>query len=515
MQTRKNYLPIILIALAVILLAAIAGTILLAGGVLAAIIPVRSSTPVAPIEATVAVEPDLYPSSDVFEIPVSEVSVAIGVGSPIPVDVVVAGEWPNLCAQLAQVNANITGQQISIALLANPVDPACLPGNQGLPFSVSIPLNMSGMPQGSYTVSANGLQTSFDWPPVSEPQSSTPPPLRLAFIGSDGNVWVVDLPENTPRVVTNDGTSMEVTPSNVAYKEPRLSSDGRLVAYRREAGIPQGDGMSIEYSLWVADLTSGETYEIYDQNPSGYNWKPGSHLLAYITALGEQYFNMPGDGPDSTYATHIMGYDADSRETSELVAPERGYALYNPVWSPDGRFLSFDEVMYYEGRGPFAYYDFASGDYIAWEQPLGIYSWSPDGEALAYDNLTYTATGDEYIFIRSRQNGAVSEFSPTFDPGYAAQPTFSPQGDKIAYLAELNGVDRQRYTLYVQGFPQGEPSALGEFENPYLLNWSPDGTRLILSSGPYNAQWITMVDLLTGEITPLHIGMQPSVSSVP
>jgi len=36
-------------------------------------------------------------------IPLQDAQVEIGIGSPMPVEVVLAGEWPNLCSQLAQV----------------------------------------------------------------------------------------------------------------------------------------------------------------------------------------------------------------------------------------------------------------------------------------------------------------------------------------------------------------------------------------------------------------------------
>lgn len=273
--------------------------------------------------------------------------------------------------------------------------------------------------------------------------------------------------------------------------------------------------MSMDFGLWVVDLTTKIAEEVYALSPAGFSWKPGSHLLAYVPELEGQYFTIRGNTPDPAYAKGIMGYDADSGETSELVSPERGLALAGPNWSPDARFLGFDELLYYEGRGPFAYFNFTDGTYTPWEQPLGVYSWSPDGEVLAYDNLTYTPTGDERIFIRSRQNGMVSKFSPDSLQGYAILPAFSPQGDKIAYLVNSGEPDSQRFTLYVQPYPQGEPVALGEFENVYLLEWSPDGTRLYFSSGNWGEQWIAEVNLLTGEWVEFSQGMQPDISSIP
>jgi len=338
----------------------------------------------------------------------------------------------------------------------------------------------------------------------------------MAYLSSDGNVWMQDLPDGQPRQVTNDGSDPRTFDlPNVSYDQPLISSDGTLLAYRRGASELYGSGIITDYGLWVTNLATGENIEVYDQSPVGYSWKPNSHLLAYASELDEAYFPMRGTQPDAAYATSIMGYDADTGITTELVKPERGFAIVRPAWSPDGRFISFDEVVYYEGRGPFAYYDFNTNNYIHWNEALGIYSWSLDGESLAYDNMTYTATGDESIFIRSRQTGEISEFSMNYNPGYAMMPVFSPQGDRIAYLVSFNDPDAQQFSLYTQPYPQGEAVALGEFDNVYLLNWSPDGTRLILSSGPYPEQSITEVNLLTGESSVKAKGMQPSISLIP
>ena len=68
--------------------------------------------------------------------------------------------------------------------------------------------------------------------------------------------------------------------------------------------------------------------------------------------------SLPAAKSDAALATGISAIDLDTGETSLLVEPENGYTLILPTWSPDGRFISFDELIYMEGRGPFAYYDF-------------------------------------------------------------------------------------------------------------------------------------------------------------
>ncbi len=96
-------------------------------------------------------------------IQITDAQVQIGVGSPIPVEVVASGTMPDLCAQVAQVEQRLSGTRIEIEILANPADPNCPPDPVGIPFRIAVPLNMVQMPLGAYTVVVNGVETSFEW----------------------------------------------------------------------------------------------------------------------------------------------------------------------------------------------------------------------------------------------------------------------------------------------------------------------------------------------------------------
>ena len=97
---------------------------------------------------------------------VNDVQVEVGVGSPIPVDILVSGEWPDSCAQLAQSRFVRNGAEIELTLLATPADPDCPPDYLGLLFRIAYPLNAVELPQGIYTVTVNEVSTSFEWTAV-------------------------------------------------------------------------------------------------------------------------------------------------------------------------------------------------------------------------------------------------------------------------------------------------------------------------------------------------------------
>ena len=467
--------------------------------------------------------PDLQP------IHVKALTIEIGIcnsqscQSPIPVEAatqrvaVVSGDWPELCAQLAQINQQVSGNQFTIELLASAPQPDCPPDFVGLSFRLAIPLNMVEMEPGSYRVVVNDFETSFEWAPgkAGSPGAPEGAAYTLAYLGPDGNLWAMEVngvEAVTARQITTDGTPPYTDGASVTYFGPRLSSDGTLLAVRRDAGTPVESGMQFETGLWVANLTSGELTQVIEGTPAGFDWKPGTHLLAYGDGVDEAYFTTRGQH-DPNLANGIQGYDYDSGETVTLVEPERGYALYGPQWSPDGRFLAFTEVAYYEGSGLVAFYDFEAQEYFAWDEPLGNVDWSPDSAQLAYDRLTYAPNGEERIFLNSRTGGAERQVSSDYaDAGYSFLPVFSPDGSQLAYFDSLGGPEGQFYTLMVQDLSgQAEARPLGEFEGVWDMAWSPDGSQLIFSAGPWDQQQIYAVDAADSSLTVLTAGSQPAL----
>lgn len=106
---------------------------------------------------------EAIPGSGYQLVEVDQVEVTVGVGSPIPVEVVVSGAWPDLCAQIAEVRNRMDGFKIDITVLASTVDP-CPPDHLGLPFRFAIPLNIVEMQAGTYTIAVNGRSTIFTLP---------------------------------------------------------------------------------------------------------------------------------------------------------------------------------------------------------------------------------------------------------------------------------------------------------------------------------------------------------------
>src|SRR6185503_8902339 len=74
--------------------------------------------PTPQVEEIPAVEsqPELQP------VHVEHVEVQVGVGSPLPVEIVVSGLWPQLCSQIAEIQSNVDGFQVDVTILASTVE---------------------------------------------------------------------------------------------------------------------------------------------------------------------------------------------------------------------------------------------------------------------------------------------------------------------------------------------------------------------------------------------------------
>jgi hypothetical protein len=104
-------------------------------------------------------------SADYQPITVDQVEVEVGVGSPIPVHVIVSGWMPDPCSQVEYTEIKQDGSSFIITLFATPdvggpaVD-GCI--KDPIYFKMEIPINVVDLPAGSYSVTVNGSRADFE-----------------------------------------------------------------------------------------------------------------------------------------------------------------------------------------------------------------------------------------------------------------------------------------------------------------------------------------------------------------
>ena len=99
-------------------------------------------------------------------------------------------------------------------------------------------------------------------------------------------------------------------------------------------------------------------------------------------------------------------------------------------------------------------------------------SWSPDGERIAF--VSNRERGQEQIFVMDSDGGNTTRL--TADSTHQ-EPAWSPNRDKIAYVRNKGG--RQIWIMDADGGNQTQLTEVGKNRNPA---WSPDGMRIAFRS---------------------------------
>lgn len=147
-----------------------------------------------------------------------------------------------------------------------------------------------------------------------------------------------------------------------------------------------------------------------------------------------------------------------------------------PAWSPDGATIAYAQLN-------------DSGLWDIWEVPaLGGTprrvilnatdpAWSPDGKSLAYVNVTDGTLWASGIY---GENGRRLTGSDLGDTGRVAEPRFSPDGHRIAFLVRFNGPYAELQVLDVSS---GKIRSLANYGALTLSPvWSPGGRSIYFAS---------------------------------
>lgn len=116
---------------------------------------------------------------------------------------------------------------------------------------------------------------------------------------------------------------------------------------------------------------------------------------------------------------------------------------------------------------------------------------SPDGRWLVFSSTQHSPRAD--IYIKSVQGRTVSKL--TSDGSNNVMPSFSPDGQRIAFASDRNGW----WDIYVMGVGGGQPIQITSDRSHQLHpTWSPDGRRIAFSRlNPVSARWeLWVVDVV-------------------
>ncbi|MBA7598080.1 hypothetical protein ES703_05089 [subsurface metagenome] len=92
--------------------------------------------------------------------PVEEIEIEILELFPVQINVIARGNLPDPCTEIYEINQEREGNTFFVSIKTYRPPGPCI--QVIAPFEVKIPLNVYGLPAGTYTVDVNGVQATFD-----------------------------------------------------------------------------------------------------------------------------------------------------------------------------------------------------------------------------------------------------------------------------------------------------------------------------------------------------------------
>src|SRR5437867_12545628 len=346
---------------------------------------------------------------------------------------------------IAVVNADGTGL---VKVVQNAREPTWSPDGTKIAYVA----NRDGLIGSIYVANADGTnetRVTNAFPASDDQPAWSPDGTRIAFWTNQGAIGL------RIGIVNADGTGRTLfDPAGANWRAPAWSPDAtRIVAVR-------SDPIAVDTALFVLNadgtgptrLTNGA---LADDHPA---WSPDGQRIAFDRNVSGhlQLFVMHVNG---TVQTKIS-----SNATSDSAPTWRPASSTAPPPSSRIAFVRTFEIwtMNADGTDAKAVVTQPNGD----SGP----SLSPDGKKIAF------TTGPSNIAIVNIDGTGLTTILLN-----AKQPTWSPDGTKIAYVALRDGLIRSVYVANADGTNETRPTNAYPYYDDEPA-WSPDGTRIAFST---------------------------------
>ena len=292
----------------------------------------------------------------------------------------------------------------------------------------------------------------------------------IVAVGSDGRLYRLDLDAGPPR---------PLTPPFGAAAAPTPSPDGQWILYVHSDG--QTDRLALvdaEGALWPLSIATGADFYM---QPA---WHPDGTHIAWVEWDHPQ---MPWDGSRLQLA-RLEGSPPRLRHV-ETVAGDDATPVFQPAFSPDGRFLSYiitegewDALVLLdlETRQRRVLVAGTTLAAPAWTQGLRTYAWSPFGRRIFFRRHEDAAARLQGVDLAS---GAVE----TIDLGpytWFEQPAIAPHREALAMIASAPTLPPRLITweagrIRIHRYSSAERVPPDHLASPQHLSWkAPDGATV-------------------------------------
>jgi dipeptidyl aminopeptidase/acylaminoacyl peptidase len=317
---------------------------------------------------------------------------------------------------------------------------------------------------------------------------------------------------------------------------PEVSRDGKWVVYA--ISTPDMEANRGASNIWIVSTAGGDAIQVsqsgHDSAPS---WSPDGKTLAFLSSR---------DGGSQVYLLSM-----DGGEAKKLTQLSTGADIFK--WSPDGKSIAFTSSVYVDCKDDACntkrdeekekskvkarIYDhllFRHWDHWSEGKRSHLFVMAVDGGAPAHDlvpsadydippdersgpgdinfspdskEICFTAVTDKVeaistngdLFLVPAAGGELKRI--TKNQGFDGNPVYSPDGQYIAYHAQLTAgyeADRWQIMLYDRKSEKTENLSAGFDRSAEALAWSPDSKTLYFAAENETLQPIYSVEARAG-----------------
>ncbi len=279
---------------------------------------------------------------------------------------------------------------------------------------------------------------------------------------SPGGTYVMEASGENLKLVADFGFHPSWSPDG---KELVVSSFGRDQPTVRSSAAPWG--------LTIVNVGNGSRRELTDAEASFPNWSPNGHRIAY-------WFYSGAFGRRDIATVSTAGGEP------VIVAKDFAVSNWNPVWSPDGKYLYFVSSK--------------AGNMSFWRVPIDEMSGEVSGEPETVGtpskysrHLGFSRDGKRLLYVQTNNQSNIQGVEFDADAGKAVGPPFwITQGDREISRAELSP-DGTQFVLRLNRRTQEDVVIVSRDgrewrdvtnDEPFdrYMRWSPDGKQIAFGS---------------------------------
>ena len=201
-------------------------------------------------------------------------------------------------------------------------------------------------------------------------------------------------------------------------------------------------------------------------------------IFAQAPTTAKIAFVSRGINPSGIYQSNIYMMNPDGSDVVNLISKSRGSGINHIAWEPSGQRILFcsdhkgkHDLHVMNADGTDAKPVFTEPRYRV--EP----TWAPDGKRIAYVASAKPMGRSIYIASTDGQPG-----KPIVQVGAGGQPAWAPDGTEIAFVVGSRGIRE----IHILNFESGTQRRLLPDKNPWMQYpaWSPDGERIAFVWSP-------------------------------